>query len=420
MKHLFVALLALAAAGAVVAEPDCTKLAEAVCVAPNETRVVDGSKVFRECWQYQTKYRCRSSTTVSNCAPLLDRGCTQTNASCIEKAPDASCALWEQRYQCPDKPPVTIEKTVCDTSFCQDKAAGCFDTSHPADKDFGQAAAMMEVQREAGVYGVDADKVEIFKGFMEECSLKVLGGSKIKSCCAPDSGGAQYSNYNVIGVTAKAAYAVGKEELKAGSKFVYDSLFQAQDASLIQNGMGAAAGGLSEGAAEGVAAQAGTNFGAYGFEFSYSAAGGFEFVSFDPYSFAISIAIAVITEWLSCDPAERVMALKRGQNLCVHIDTYCSSKVLGVCVEKKERHCCFNSMLAKLVNRQGRAQLGLPMNQCGGFTEVQIKAIDFAKVDLTEFIATIVPKDVPVGDAQTEVSNTVNQKVIDYYGPGPY
>ena len=68
--------------------------------------------------------------------------------------------------------------------------------------------------------------------------------------------------------------------------------------------------------------------------------------------------------------------MKRGQNLCVHVGTYCSRKVLGVCLEKKERHCCFNSKLARIINRQGRAQLGLPMNSCGGFNQAQLQALE--------------------------------------------
>lgn len=123
----------------------------------------------------------------------------------------------------------------------------------------------------------------------------------------------------------------------------------------------------------------------------------------------------LVQEWLSCDSAEQVMAMKRGQNLCVHIETYCSKKVLKVCVEKKERHCCFNSKLAKIINRQGRAQLGMPMNSCGGFNQAQLQALDFSRIDLSEFIADIVPKDVPASTMSNRVQQTVNQKVQSYY-----
>ena len=406
--------LAMLCCSSVFAEPDCVKTSE-VCAAPNQTRNIDGVSFFRECWRWQSTYNCRSADVVNNCQPLRDRGCTQSGAACVDTAPDGSCSMYEQRYQCPLAPEKTVEKTVCDAAFCQDGDAGCFDTTRPPDLDFGQAAAIMEASREAGIYGLDPDKVEIFKGYMEECSLKVLGGASIKSCCSPSGGGGGFNNYAVIGLAAEAAYTIGKAKIKAGSKYVYDALFQAQDADLIQEGLVAAAGGLSEGAAEAVAAQAGTEFGAYGFEFSYSSTGGFQYAGFDPGSFAIAVAIAIVTEWLSCDQAEQVMAMKRGQSLCTHINTYCSRKTLGACTEKKERHCCFNSMLAKLINRQGRAQLGLAMNQCGGFTQVQLEALDFAQIDLSEFIASIAPKDLNADGLASTVGATVDQKVTDYY-----
>ncbi|WP_350979909.1 conjugal transfer protein TraN, partial [Shewanella sp. AC34-MNA-CIBAN-0136] len=70
--------------------------------------------------------------------------------------------------------------------------------------------------------------------------------------------------------------------------------------------------------------------------------------------------------WLKCNTAEQTLSLKRGQNLCVQTGTRCTKKVLGVCLEREQDHCCFNSILAKLINRQGRSQLGMPMDQCGG------------------------------------------------------
>lgn len=397
----------------------CKKLGDVTaCLAGTTDRPTNSVLLAETCWQYQAEFTCRDSTSVDTCSPLRARGCGQVNTQCLTDTQGTACASSTLTFQCPDKAPTVTEKVVCETALCQADGTGCFDTSRPGDKDFGQAAALMEAAREAGVYGVNGDAVEIFKGYLEQCSVKTLGGSNVKSCCTAAGGGGQYTNYAVIGQTAKAAYAVGKEEIKAGSKYVYDSLFQAQDAGLIGDGMGAAAGGLSEGAAEGVASQAGTSFGAYGFEFSYSASGGFSYVGFDPYSFALSVAIAIITEWLSCDQEEQVMQMKRGQNLCVYLDSYCATTSLGVCTEKKERHCCFNSVLAKVINRQGRAQLGLPMDQCGGFTQPQLLAIDFSRLDLTEFIATIVPKDVNSGELQGDVRATVEKKVNDYYGNG--
>ncbi len=157
-------------------------------------------------------------------------------------------------------------------------------------------------------------------------------------------------------------------------------------------------------------------FGFYGFTFQFTFSNGFQFVGFNPYQFAFQVAIALANEWLSCEEEERLTALKRGQSLCEQIDeVVCRKRVLGVCVDKEERHCCFNSKLAKIINRQGKAQLGMPLTDCSGFNESQLQSLDFSKMDFSEFIADIEPKDVPVSKISERVTSTVSDKVKNYY-----
>ena len=410
MKQLL-AVLALLTTLHAWAAPDCL-LTGTVCTAPKQTRMIDGVPVSRDCWEYQDQYQCRSQNQASDCQPLRDRGCAQIGSACVSRDEAGNCMTHEQRYSCPDQPETFIEKTVCDQgTFCQNGGPGCFDTSYSPDRDFGQAAAMMEATREAGVYGVDPDQVEIFKGYLEQCSVKVLGGSTLKSCCQAAGGGAAFTNHAVLGAGLKVAGEAGRESVVLGSRYMYDALYSQLDSAIVDKGLGAMnswASGLGDGVFN-------PQFGFYGFSFDFSLANGFEMAGFDPYSFSLSIAVMLIQEWLSCEPAEQVTAMKRGQNLCVHVGTYCSKKVLGVCLEKKQRHCCFNSKLARIINREGRAQLGLPMNSCGGFNQAQLQALDFSRMDLSEFIADITPKEVPASTLGQRVQQTVNEHVQGYY-----
>lgn len=132
------------------------------------------------------------------------------------------------------------EKTVCDTAlFCQDDSAGCFDTAYAPDQEEGQAIVMMEAAREAGVYGVDPNKVEIFKGYREECSSKVLGESIIKNCCRAVGGGEKWRNYALLGAGVSVAGEAGRETVRMGSKYVYDALYNQVDSSLVNKGLDA-------------------------------------------------------------------------------------------------------------------------------------------------------------------------------------
>ncbi|AOJ79190.1 conjugal transfer protein TraN (plasmid) [Burkholderia savannae] len=407
-----VALLSMAAIAPRHADAAlCQKVSE-VCVDGPSTRNINGVNVTRDCWRYEAQYQCRTNEMVNDCQPLRDRGCGQIGSTCISRDNDGTCIQYEQKYQCVDKPEWYSEKTVCDTSaFCQNNANGCFDTSYPPDGDFGRAAAMLEAQRQAGIYGVDANSLEIFKGYMEQCSIKVLGGATIKSCCKSAGGGSAFTNHELLKAGAAVATEAGGEAMRAGSMYVYDSLYNAVDSGILKKGINALDSwgrGLGDGVFN-------PSFNFYGFSFSFSMANGFQFVSFDPYSFAFQIGMMLIQEWLACDTSEQVTSMKRGQNLCVHVETYCSQKVLGVCIERKERHCCFNSKLAKIVNRGGRAQLGMPMNQCGGFNQAQLQSIDFSQLDMSEFIEDVKPKDLNLNKATDKVKQTVDERVKSYY-----
>ena len=86
-------------------------------------------------------------------------------------------------------------------------------------------------------------------------------------------------------------------------------------------------------------------------------------VAFNPWALAIMVVIYIVLSMMSCNRDEGLLAMKEGANLCVATGKWCSKciKVFGKCVKCIERStgkCCFNSRLARLINLQGRAQLG--------------------------------------------------------------
>ncbi len=434
MKHLMALLVCLCAAST-WAEPSlspksCVQTRQDICVDATPCKSVSGVttclagvalatgavNVNASCWKYEATFSCEDTASVDSCQPMRDRSCGQIGSTCLSTDPDGKCVSVGMSFSCPDKPLTTTQQTVCDTAFCQ-SGSGCFETTSKADKDFGIAAAMVEVSREAGVYGIEGGRIEIFKGFREECSVKGLGGLELNSCCNPSGGGAGYKNSALMSTALSAgggvAGSLGGSVVKAGSAYVYDALYQQSGSALMDKALGAMNSAASN------LGSSTTNFGAYGFDFSFSVANGFEFVGFDPTSFAISIAIQLITQWLSCTPEEKVHAMKKGQNLCVFVESYCASKIpiINVCIEVKQVSCCFNSILAKSVNRQGRAQLGMAMNQCGGFDQAQLKALDFSRIDLSEFIATLQITPPNMSSLNNQVSATVRQKINSYYRP---
>lgn len=386
----FIAFMILVSTSATAATP-CRKIGE-VCVAPNQTQNIEGMSIFRECWEYKATYDCRSESTVNDCKQLRDQGCTQLGSMCVERNSAGTCILREENYQCPDRAEAITERTVCDqTAFCLDDGTTCFDTQRASDGDFAKAVAMTEAAREAGVYGFDSNALNIFKGYKEQCTVKVLGGAELKSCCKSSGGGQNFTNNALI---------------ETGSKYVFDALYHQVDSSLVQKGA-ESAGNWAMGS--------GGSLGMYGFTFEFSMANGLQFVGFDPASFAFSVGLMMAQKWLQCDGDEQVLSMKRGQNLCVYVGSYCSRKILGTCLEKEQQYCCFNSKLAKLINRQGRSQLGLSLSDCGGFSQEQLEALDFSTMNFSEFMADVAPKTPNLIPMAGQVQETVQQKVKDYY-----
>jgi len=116
---------------------------------------------------------------------------------------------------------------------------------------------------------------------------------------------------------------------------------------------------------------------------------------------------------------------RRNARLCHAVGTYCSSciRVLGRCVScitHTTNKCCFNSALARIIQEQGRQQLdkswGSARNpDCSGFTVAQLQSLDFARMDLSEFYASIVPT---LPNAAAVQSGNVGRAAGCYYGEG--
>jgi enamine deaminase RidA (YjgF/YER057c/UK114 family) len=116
--------------------------------------------------------------------------------------------------------------------------------------------------------------------------------------------------------------------------------------------------------------------------------------------------------------AEQVLAMKNDNRLCHSVGSYCSKKlpVIGTCLETTQSYCCFNSRLARVLNQQGRAQLGRGWGgatspDCAGLSLAQLQSLDFSRMDLTEFYAEIAPTLPDVGALANKARSRVNGAV---------
>ena len=398
MKRLLqVLIMTLVATTAPAAQgAECQKLSE-TCVEGPETRSIGGYPVYRDCWRYRAQFSCVSQNLTDDCQPLRDRGCSQIGSKCIETNTLNACMLFEQTYQCRVSSGSTSTITNCgNQQFCLD--GHCFNTAYAPDPDFARVVTLLEVQREAGKY-IDPNTLLMFQGYDNRCRKKLFG---LVNCCkGAGSDTSLFSNLNLIlGAGGQALGAVG-------SSYTYDALFAAEAPNMVIAGFEALFG-----VGGGSSALAGLLAGDLSVELFVQ--------SLVPGPWTIAMLAIQLSGLLSCEEAEQVLAMKRGNRLCHGVGSYCSARIpiIGVCIETTETYCCFNSRLSRILNEQGRGQLGRGWGSpqgpdCSGFTIAQLQALDFSRMNLTEFYAEIAPKLPDVGTMRARAQ----QRIDSYFPP---
>lgn len=150
--------------------------------------------------------------------------------------------------------------------------------------------------------------------------------------------------------------------------------------------------------------------------------GGYEVTTICVSCIAITAAIIMIEALLACDQQEMQTQLKLGANICHQVGSYCSVNIpLIGCLQNTNGYCCYNSKLAKIINEQGRPQIGKGWGSaqapdCSGFTPTQIQQIDFSKIDFSAFINDVKARAMP--DPAAVAANVTNQENNFYTGTG--
>ncbi len=369
-----------------------------VCSVPAETRVINDHPVTRSCWGFNNTFDCMDLSKRSDCADPKIGECTQMrDPTCIDS--DTSfrppvCTAWRTDFNC--KVRDAVYSTVKD----------CGPEQPPADEDFARTVAFMEAGREAGRY-LDPATMRVFKGADNRCDKKLWG---LVNCCKGSGGGTgSLLNNTSLASTATTGYQA------VFSTYTYDVLFKSEAPEWVLR------------AFEDIAVASDAP-GAMGFTSNLAAlvGGDMSFMTFlsTLSVFAwIAIIIAII-EWsgiLDCPESSLLTAMKKEARLCVDIGEYCSSSsIFGSCTKRTRTHCCFNSRLSRIINEQGRAQLGEPWGsaqspRCDGFTIAELQRLNFAAMDLSEFYADIVPT---MPDLSATIGKQNTRAPTCYYGNG--
>ena len=143
---------------------------------------------------------------------------------------------------------------------------------------------------------------------------------------------------------------------------------------------------------------------------------------------AYVIANMIVQTAYACAEDEFALVAQRDQKNCHYIGSYCKSKVLGACIEKREVYCCFKSPLARIMNEQIRLQgdilgeeydgFGIPKNpKCTGVLLDKIDRVDCSRIDLSEWIALLrITRNLPTDETVNLESLTGKGSKLDVDG----
>lgn len=332
------------------------------CSSGAATKIINGVSVTQPCWEQTVSYNCLGSSQ-QTCNAATDSACTLSSSTCLNTV-SGQCQVSEDKYKCQIKPGSTTPSDSC------------------KDGDFAQVMTGMETAREYSRY-YDPNTQTFFNGKASQCGIK-LGGNLGGNCCRTAESADKWTDAALTAALTQGLAAAG------ASAYTFTIVVTESSAALasVASAMGTAGVGTSVASSTATAGVGG----------AIGANGSFV-ITVDPVTMGIAVAIYLVMQWLGCDPEEQKVAIKRKAGICHSVGSFCSKKVTGICVEKKEAQCCFVSKLARIINEGGRIQLNKSWGsatapQCGGFTQDEIGKLDFSKLDLTEFYDDIKAKSI--------------------------
>lgn len=386
---------------------------ETVCLAgqplPNGAYALPSS-----CWQYSYHFACQNPAAVDTCTQYqTNPACSLINSVCSNISLGTNvCNEFTQTYSCITTPAQTTTVLQCSNDLFN--ALPRTPVINNTDS-FVRAATASEIIREASTYQ-DANH-KIFGGLAEHCT-KGYGG--LKDCCKSAPGAKSNSvagNIATAGAFSAIKYA-GANAVDLVSPYMFDAMYT----------YAPWAEGFAEASAQAIditsnitgnsAMQAtGTNFAAqgptlslYGFTYGSSATIGSGFLGgnmtmttfgaatsnptvivFNPYVFAAYLALNYFQQLLACTEDEQKLAMHKGAKLSAEVGSHCSATVpiFGGCIEDTYDYCSFNSVLAKIINIQGKPQLGLPITDCAGISATDLSHLNFTTMDFSEFTGEV-------------------------------
>ena len=123
-----------------------------------------------------------------------------------------------------------------------------------------------------------------------------------------------------------------------------------------------------------------------------------------------------------CSAEEIELAKERNGGNTHYLGKYCSKRTFfGVCIRRSRAWCVFGSKLGRILQEQGRSQLGVGWGDCRGLTVAEIEGIEFESLDLSEFTDNLMDGGTEPAISLPEAGDTqsvMRDRIRDFYSRG--
>ena len=124
----------------------------------------------------------------------------------------------------------------------------------------------------------------------------------------------------------------------------------------------------------------------------------------------------------TCTAADRLLANQIDAGLTHYVGTYCSKSFVGICSSKAQSYCVFGSKLTRILQEQGRPQIGKTWGtpkkpDCSGFTVDQFARLDLSVMDFAEIYQDFIQAAKLPDEAATLTD--IQARIQAYYKRGP-
>ena len=124
----------------------------------------------------------------------------------------------------------------------------------------------------------------------------------------------------------------------------------------------------------------------------------------------------------NCSAEEVELAEERNAGNTRYLGRYCSKRTFfGVCIRRSRAWCVFGSKLGRILQEQGRAQLGVGWSDCRGLTVAEVERIDFDRLDLSEFAEDLMDEGTDPAVSLPDGADTraaMRERIRDFYRRG--